>query len=313
MSKVDTAYSEMNQDPAVSTSQKLKVLFAELKALIKIGIINSNLITTFTGFWLAIYFSNSSIFLHWGTFFLTMIGSALVIAGGCILNNWYDVDIDPKMTRTKYRPTVTGYFSLRNVLIMGLVISAIGFILLLFTTIVAVIFGFIGWFIYVVLYTMWSKRRYTLNTIVGSFSGAMPPLIGWTAISPEFSMIPLALFLIMFIWQTPHFLSLAMKKTEDYNAANVPMLPVVYGFEFTKRQIVIYIACLLPLPVLLTSLGTTFVVIATILNIAWLIIGFRGFFAKDNLKWANMIFFFSLNYLTVMFAMMVIVTLPIFN
>nr|WP_281270285.1 heme o synthase [Oceanobacillus arenosus] len=303
----------MNQDPAVSTSQKLKVLFAELKALIKIGIINSNLITTFTGFWLAIYFSNSSIFLHWGTFFLTMIGSALVIAGGCILNNWYDVDIDPKMTRTKYRPTVTGYFSLRNVLIMGLVISAIGFILLLFTTIVAVIFGFIGWFIYVVLYTMWSKRRYTLNTIVGSFSGAMPPLIGWTAISPEFSMIPLALFLIMFIWQTPHFLSLAMKKTEDYNAANVPMLPVVYGFEFTKRQIVIYIACLLPLPVLLTSLGTTFVVIATILNIAWLIIGFRGFFAKDNLKWANMIFFFSLNYLTVMFAMMVIVTLPIFN
>lgn len=312
MNKVDTPYSEMIQDSPDSNSKKIKTLFTELKSLIKIGIINSNLITAFTGFWLAIFFTNTSITMHWNTFFLTMFGSALVIAGGCILNNWYDVDIDPIMTRTKNRPTVTGFFSLRSVLIMGIITSVIGFVLLSLTTIVAAIFGFIGWFIYVVLYTMWSKRKYTLNTIVGSFSGAVPPLIGWTAVSPEFHIVPFALFLIMFIWQTPHFLSLAMKKRDDYKAANVPMLPVVYGFEFTKRQIVVYIACLLPLPLLLTSLGTTFVVIATILNLAWLIIGFRGFFVKDNLKWANMIFFYSLNYLTVIFVLMVIVTLPIF-
>lgn len=312
MNNVETPSSEMIDQEAIVETHK-STLTADFKALVKTGIVNSNLITTFTGFWLALQFTNSSLLTEWSVFLLTMAGTALVIAGGTILNNWYDSDIDTVMARTKNRPTVNGNISLNTAFGLGMGATLAGLILLLFTTAQAAFFAFVGWFVYVVLYTMWSKRKYTLNTIIGSFSGAMPPLIGWAAIEPSFHMVPAMMFLIMFIWQTPHFLALAMKKKNDYEAAGIPMLPVVHGFAFTKRQIVIYIACLLPLPFLLTSLGTTFITIATLLNIGWLAFGLSGFFMKDDLKWAKMIFIYSLNYLTILFLMMVVVTLPIFN
>ncbi|WP_281347104.1 heme o synthase [Virgibacillus doumboii] len=308
MNKVETTSS-----PLIGKSAAVKdtSLFADLKALIKVGIVNSNLITTFAGFWLALYFTNTAFAANWDVFLLTMAGTALVIAGGCIMNNWYDVDIDPVMSRTKKRPTVTGNISLNSVLVMGISSTALGLILLLFTTIEAAVIAFFGWFTYVVLYTMWSKRRYTLNTAIGSFSGAVPPLIGWAAINPELHLVAAVLFLIMFIWQTPHFLALAMKKSKEYATAGIPMLPVVHGFEITKRQIVVYIACLLPLPFFLAALGTTFMIIASLLNVGWLALGIGGFFMKDDLKWANMIFIYSLNYLTILFLLMVVVTLEL--
>ncbi|ASN05885.1 heme o synthase [Virgibacillus necropolis] len=307
MDKVETTSSRMIGNVATSENKNM-TLFADLKALVKVGIVNSNLITTFAGFWLALYFTNASFVQNWDIFLLTMAGTALVIAGGCILNNWYDRDIDPVMSRTKTRPTVTGTIALNHVLILGISTTGIGIILLLLTTYQAAVFGFFGWFTYVVLYTMWSKRRYTLNTVIGSFSGAMPPLIGWAAINPNLHIAAIVLFLIMFIWQTPHFLALAMKKCEEYKAAGIPMLPVVHGFEFTKRQMVVYTACLLPLPFYLAQLGTTFIVIATLLNVGWLSLGISGFFMKNDLKWANMMFIYSLNYLTILFLMMVVVT-----
>ncbi|WP_438822745.1 heme o synthase [Oceanobacillus alkalisoli] len=314
MNKVETPYTDVVSDTAIPAKRDVKSLMQGVKALIKIGIVNSNLIPVIAGFWLAIYIYGLTFSEHVGTLIMTLIGSGLVIAGGAILNNWYDVDIDPKMSRTKSRPTVTGLFSLRAVLIAGIVTTVIGLgVLLLFTTVYAALFAFIGWFVYVVLYTMWTKRKYTLNTIVGCFSGAMPPLIGWYAIYPELHVVPVGLFLIMFIWQTPHFLALAMKKADEYKEAGVPMLPVVYGFNMTKRQIIVYVACLLPLPFLLSSLGTTFLVIATALNIGWFILAVTGLFIKDDLKWANRIFIYSLNYLVILFPMMIIVTLPIFN
>ncbi|GLO65874.1 MULTISPECIES: heme o synthase [Oceanobacillus] len=314
MNKVEMTYSELIGNTSISNKQKVTMFISEVKALIKIGIVNSNLITTIAGFLLAISFTSSSFISNWGTFLLTIIGSALVIAGGCIVNNWYDVDIDPKMSRTKNRPTVTGFFSLKTVLTIGLVTTAIGLGLLMFTTWYATLFAFIGWFGYVVLYTMWSKRRYTLNTVIGSLSGAMPPLIGWAAISPSFHVVPFVMFLIMFIWQTPHFLALAMKKRDEYEAAGIPMLPVVRGMAVTKRQIIVYIACLLPLPFfLLPTMGITFAVIATLLNLGWLAIAFTGLFVDEDKKWANTIFIFSLNYLIILFPLMIIVKLPIFN
>ncbi|MGI8314015.1 heme o synthase [Halobacillus mangrovi] len=285
-------------------------LLADIKSLIKVGIINSNLITTFAGFWLALYFTGSSFIDHWLTFLLTMLGTAFVIAGGCIINNWYDRDIDPIMSRTKNRPTVTGTMSLTLIRNLGIGTSLTGFIILLFTTLEAALWGAFGWFVYVVLYTMWSKRRYTINTVIGSFSGAVPPLIGWSAIDPGLQLEAVILFLIMFIWQTPHFLALAMKKKDEYQAAGVPMLPVVHGFNMTKRQIVIYVACLLPLPIYLASLGSVFLITATILSLGWLALGVAGFFMKDDYKWATWMFIYSLNYLTIIFFMMVLVTLP---
>ncbi|MFD2760573.1 heme o synthase [Lentibacillus juripiscarius] len=308
MDKVETTSSPLIGSSSV-TKEKNPTFFADFKALVKVGIVNSNLITTFAGFWLAVHFTGAAFTAYWDIFLLTMAGSALVIAGGCIMNNWYDADIDPVMSRTKTRPSVTGSIPRNRILMMGIASSALGHILLLFTSLQAAFIAFLGWFTYVVLYTVWSKRRYTLNTAIGSFSGAVPPLIGWAAVDPGLHTTAIVLFLIMFIWQTPHFLALAMKKTKEYKAAGVPMLPAVHGFEMTKRQIAVYIACLLPLPFYMGEMGSVFIVIATLLNIGWLVMGISGFFMKNDLKWANMIFIYSLNYLTILFLLMVVVTI----
>lgn len=220
MNEVKTPSSRMIGK--IATSDKDSTLLADIKALVKIGIMNSNLITAFAGFWLALHFTHASFVENWDIFLLTMIGTALVIAGGCMLNNWYDRDIDPVMSRTKTRPTVTGTIALNHVLTLGIITTGIGLIFLLMTTWQAAFFGFFGWFTYVVLYTMWSKRKYTLSTVIGSFSGAMPPLIGWAAVDPNLHIAAIVLFLIMFIWQTPHFLALAMKKCDEYKTAGIP-------------------------------------------------------------------------------------------
>lgn len=307
MNKLQVTSSEFIGKPETNVKS---TIWTDFTALIKVGIINSNLITAFGGFWLALYFMDAVISEYWLTLLLVMAGTALVIAGGCVLNNFYDRDIDPVMQRTKNRPTVTGTISLKTTLILGIGFSVSGLILLSFTTIQAAFFGALGWFTYVVLYTMWSKRRYTINTAIGSLSGAVPPLIGWTAVNPELNLAAFALFLIMFIWQTPHFLALAMKKTKEYRAAGIPMLPVVHGFAMTKRQMAVYVICLLPLPFYLSSLGWVFIIIATLLNIGWFLLSIKGFFTKNDMKWANYMFIYSLNYLVIIFGTMVIVTLP---
>ncbi|EKN71729.1 protoheme IX farnesyltransferase [Neobacillus bataviensis LMG 21833] len=288
-------------------------LFADIRALFKAPVLIANVLPVFTGFWLALYFTGASFNDYWDVFFLTLIGSTLVMAGALVINNWYDVDIDTVMDRTKKRPTVTGHFSLKMVLTLGISLSVIGFILLLFTTVEAAIYGFVGWFTYVILYTMWSKRRYTLNTVIGSVSGAVTPLIGWTAIESGFHIIPIMLALILFIFQMPHTFAIAIKKYDEYKAAGVAMLPVVYGLPMTKRQMAVYVACLLPLPFYLGSLGTSFVVLATLLNVGWLAVSIYGFFTKNDLKWAHVIFLYSVNYITIMFLMMIIVTMPMFR
>ncbi|NIK10657.1 heme o synthase [Alkalibacillus almallahensis] len=294
------------------SQSSVKSLWADFLALIKIGIINSNLITTFAGFWLALHFTNQNPLEHWGTFLLVMLGTALVIAGGCVINNYYDRDIDIDMGRTKSRPTITGTIPLPVILGLGIAFSVIGLLTLYATTIQAALFGFMGWFVYVVLYTMWSKRKYTINTVVGSFSGAAPPLIGWAAVDSTLHPAAFVLFLIMFIWQTPHFLALAIRKKDDYANAGVPMLPSVYGNEITKRQMVIYTACLLPLPLYFFQLGMVFIVFATLLNIGWFILGLYGFLMKDDQKWAKWMFIYSLNYLTLFFVGLVVATIPSF-
>ncbi len=152
-------------------------ILSDLKSLFKIGIINSNTMTAFAGFWLALYYTDASFSNLWHILLVTLIGTAFVIAGGCVLNNYYDRDIDPVMSRTKQRPTVTGSIQLSHILTIGIAFSVIGVLILSLASIQTAIYGAIGWFAYVVLYTMWSKRRYTINTAIGSLSGAIPPII----------------------------------------------------------------------------------------------------------------------------------------
>lgn len=288
--------------------RKSSSTFQDIKLLVKGIVLVLNILPIFTGYILALYFTKVELHAVWGNFLLTMIGSTFVMAGALILNNWYEVDLDQKMQRTQKRPTVTGSMSMKKVLGLGVFASIIGFLLLSFTTIEALAYGFIGWFVYVVLYTFWSKRRYTLNTVIGSVSGAVTPLIGWAAIDSGFHIVPIAMFLVLFFWQIPHTFAIAMRRHDDYKNAGVPMLPVVSGFAITKRQMFIYTLCLLPIPFYLTSLGTEFVVLITMLNLAWIGVSIAGFYTKDDKKWANLMFRSSLIYLTVFFLSMLIVT-----
>ncbi|MFD2681105.1 heme o synthase [Bacillus seohaeanensis] len=277
-------------------------------SLIKIGIVNSNLITTFTGMWLAFYFTNTHFLQALDVMVLTLLGSSLIIAGSCSINNYIDRDIDHLMERTKSRPTVTGKITGSKVLMLGLIMVACGTIMLFMTTVTAGIIGIIGIISYVGLYSMWTKRKYVSNTIVGSISGAVPPLIGWAAVDANLDIIAWVLFLMMFIWQPPHFYALAMKRVEEYRAANVPMLPVVKGFATTKNHIVAWVVALLPLPFFLLDLGIFFFILATAFNIGWLVLGIAGYKMKDDIKWSKLMFVYSLNYLTILFVAMVIVT-----
>lgn len=301
-------YSEATINTKHTENSETSML-KDFLALIKIGIVNSNLITTFTGIWLALHFTNIHFLDHLDIVFFTLMGSSLIIAGSCSLNNFIDRDIDPLMERTKGRPTVTGKINPHLVVILGISLIVLGILLLLLTTVTAAIIGVIGVISYVGLYTMWTKRLYVSNTIVGSISGAVPPLIGWAAIDASLDPIAWALFLIMFVWQPPHFYALAMRRVEEYRAAGIPMLPVVKGFKTTKNHIVLWVAALLPLPFLLQSLGTSFLILATLLNIGWLVLGIYGYKMKDDIKWAKLMFVYSLQYLTILFVAMVIVTL----
>ncbi|WP_010631055.1 heme o synthase [Sporolactobacillus vineae] len=284
-------------------------LVKDVLTTVKIGIVNSNLITTFTGLWLALYFTGQSVLSFLLPGFFALAGTALIIAGGCSLNNYIDRDIDPLMERTQKRPSATGRFTGSNVLKMGICLSVSGLILLLAASPTAAFFGFVGLFVYVLIYTMWLKRTYTINTVVGSIAGAVPPLVGWAVVDPSMtSPVPWVLFLIMFLWQPPHFLSLAIKRVKEYRRAGIPMLPVVAGFSVTQRQMIIYVAVLVPVSLLLYSLGTFYIVSALLLGFGWLCYAIAGLFTKDIVRWARIMFVISLNYLTLLFMLMIIAT-----
>lgn len=293
--------------------QKMRSFLRDLKLLVKGLVLIANVLPIISGFWLALYFTESSFVAFWDKFLFMAIGGTFVIAGALMLNNWYEVDLDREMKRTQARPTVTGSFSLQTVLMLGILTSVIGFIFMFFTTVEAVVYSFLGWVTYVVPYTLWTKRRTTLNTVIGSISGAFTPLIGWAVVTSAFHIVPIIVFIILFIWQIPHTFAIAMRRYDEYKAANVPMLPVVYGFEMTKRQMAIYVAALLPFPFFLMPIGYSFVIIATIINVVWLVEAIRGLFTDEVTNYANKMFYYSLLYLNVVFGLMIVLSLPIFN
>ncbi|MBD8007030.1 heme o synthase [Bacillus norwichensis] len=280
--------------------------WSDFMALIKIGIVNSNLIPVFAGLWLALIYNGQHFLQSLDTVIFTLLGSAFIMAGSCAFNNYIDRDIDPIMERTKSRPTVTGRISGGKVLTVGFTFVTLGLILIFLTNATAGFIGMVGVFSYVVIYSMWAKRKLVSNTVIGSLSGAVPPLIGWAAIDPSLPTMAWMLFLIMFIWQPPHFYALAMRRTEEYRAAGIPMLPVVKGFAATKRSIIMWVTLLLPIPFFMTALGIPFVVLATLLNVGWLVMGIAGYRMKNDIKWATLMFVYSLNYLTIIFTAMVI-------
>lgn len=275
--------------------------------LAKPGIIFSNSITAFGGFWIA-----SGWKIDWVLMIFTLIGTALVMASGCVLNNYLDRDMDTKMTRTQKRVLASGKISPQIVLTYGILLGVIGISILgLLTSPLAALLGLIGLFVYVWIYTAWFKRTSVWSTFVGSFSGAMPPVIGYCAVTPELDKGALILFGILFLWQPPHFWALGIRRMEEYRAAGFPLLPVVRGTYVTKISMIRYIVLLVPVSLMLTFFGYTgqiYLYTATVLGLWWAFLCIKGFKAQDEELWAKKTFIFSINYLTILFLVMVIDT-----
>ncbi|MFB5676266.1 heme o synthase [Paenibacillus terreus] len=293
--------SNMNTIERIPTSVT-KVLFET----IKIGIVKSNLISMIAGLSMALFVHHLSFFDKIGNVALAFIGTALVIGAAGVFNNLYDRDIDGIMERTKNRPTVSGIVDVRSGLMIGTWIAVGGLVALYIASPLAAFCGFLGLFLYVVPYTMWTKRKTIYNTEVGSLSGAMPPLIGWAAISPDI-LHPgaIALFLLMVIWQMPHFYAIGIRRMEEYRAANVPMLPVVKGIRRTYVQMNVYLVALFLCSFLFWSFNPYIAVANALLSLGWLILSIYGYRRKQEEKWARSMFIFSLNHITVLLLMIV--------
>ncbi|MCS5349693.1 heme o synthase [Staphylococcus aureus] len=287
-----------------------RVNFKELQQIIKMGLVQGNLIPAFAGAWLAVVMTNHSFLSSIPQILLMLLGSTLIMGGACALNNYYDQDIDRIMPSKQNRPTVNNRISDKNLLLLSFGMMLVGEICLFLLNIPSGVLGLMGIVGYVSYYSIWSKRHTTWNTVVGSFPGAVPPLIGWVAIEGQISLTTIALFLVVFCWQPIHFYALAIKRKDEYALANIPMLPSVKGFKRTRVSMFIWLIILLPVPLLLLNLGVVFVVLATLLNLGWIALGLTTFKKNsDQTKWATQMFIYSLNYLVIFFVLAVIVSL----
>lgn len=209
-------------------------------------IIRTNLFAAFGGFWLA-----SQWVIDIWLMIQMLIGSTLVMACACVLNNFLDREMDQKMDRTKHRPLATGRLQPKVVFWYGMLLGIVGLIVLFNINILSGILGAIGIFVYVIIYTAWLKRTSTWSTSVGGISGAMPPVIGYCAVTGTLDPAAWILFFILFLWQPPHFWALGIRRKEEYRAAGFPLLPVVKGTLRTKIQMIPYVVILIPISILL--------------------------------------------------------------
>jgi protoheme IX farnesyltransferase len=246
---------------------------------------------------------------------LTTLAAVLSIAAGAgaagVLNMWYDADIDAVMTRTAMRPIPRGKVSRFEALVLGLVLGGFAVMVLgLATNLTAAALLACTILFYIVVYTAWLKRATRHNIVIGGAAGALPPVIGWAAGTGEIGLEPLTLFLIIFLWTPPHFWALALNRTDDYARAGVPMLPVVAGRAATTRQILIYSGLLVlasELPWVLGFAGTAYGAIAAICGAVFLL--FAGQLNRStgaDRRAAQRLFLFSISYLFVLFATLLI-------
>ena len=178
---------------------------------------------------------------------LSLIAVALGAGAAGTLNMWYESDLDALMTRTCLRPIPTGQVTKNQALFFGVLLS-IGSVLLLYfsSNLMSASLLLLTICFYFFIYTVWLKRRTPQNIVIGGAAGALPPVIGWTIATGSLSLEPLILFLIIFLWTPSHFWALSIYKSKDYKKAKIPMLPIIYGVEKTKKNIFIYSLLMLP-------------------------------------------------------------------
>ena len=244
-----------------------------------------------------------------GTFVVTMVGLALACGGASALNHVLDRDIDRLMPRTGDRPVAGERIPPARALEFGLALSAFSFVLLASTVnVLTAVLALVGNLFYVLVYTGWLKRSTPQNIVIGGAAGAVPPLVGWAAVTGHLALPALFLFLIVFFWTPPHFWALALLIKRDYEAAKIPMLPVVRGDRETARQILLYSAVLFAvtlLPFAYRTAGVLYLAAAVLLGAAFLGLAWR--LRQDTTPArARTLFHFSLIYLAVLFVAMAI-------
>ncbi|WP_346827194.1 heme o synthase [Serratia inhibens] len=269
----------------------------------KPGIIFGNLISVVGGFLLA---SKGSI--DYPLFLATLVGVSLVVASGCVFNNYIDRDIDKKMERTKNRVLVKGLIAPSVTLVYATVLGIAGFALLYIgANPLAMWLAVMGFVVYVGVYSLYMKRHSVYGTLIGSLSGAAPPVIGYCAVTNEFDAGALILLAIFSLWQMPHSYAIAIFRFKDYQAANIPVLPVVKGISVAKNHITVYILAFMIATLMLTLggyAGYKYLIVAAAVSVWWLGMALRGYKTENDSIWARKLFVFSIVAITSLSVMM---------
>tara|TARA_B100001142_G_scaffold158388_2_gene158817 strand:- start:296 stop:1213 length:918 start_codon:yes stop_codon:yes gene_type:complete len=237
-------------------------------------------------------------------FSIIAIGAGAGAAGA--INMWYDRDIDSIMDRTKSRPIPSGRVKSEEALTLGIVLSIFSIILLFVASnYLAAAFLFISIMFYTFIYTIWLKRYTPQNIVIGGAAGALPPVIGWYTVSQDFSLFPVILFMIIFLWTPPHFWALSLYRSDDYQKAGIPMLPVVKGKKITRLNIILYSLSLLiisPSLWYLGFLGNIYGIISSLLTIVFIYFSWNVYREKVGSEPA--LFKYSILYLFLLFMVM---------
>jgi len=239
---------------------------------------------------------------------LTCLGGYLSAGGAGAVNHWFDRDIDAQMKRTASRPIPAGRVAPRSALLFGCTLACLS--LLELSTLVnplAAILSFSGFLGYVLVYTVWLKRRTPQNIVIGGAAGAVPPLVGWAAVTGSVSGTAVILFFIVFFWTPPHFWALSLLMKDEYRKVGVPMLPVVRGEQETRRQIVLYAVLLYAvtqLPFCAGGFGVIYLVASLLLGLGF-IAGAVVLFRRADRRSALHLYLYSLAYLALLFSAMV--------
>jgi protoheme IX farnesyltransferase len=242
-----------------------------------------------------------------GLMLATLAGGALAAGGANAINMVVDRDIDKLMQRTRNRPLVTGAISPRAALVFALGLEVVAFgELWRWVNLLSAVLAVSATAFYVFVYTLWLKRISPQNIVIGGAAGAVPVLVGWAAVTDRLGWAPVVLFAVIFIWTPPHFWALAIKYRDDYEAAGVPMMPVVSTFKRTAGQIVVYTVLLVAVTVLFAAvghMGVLYLVSALVLGAVFLFYALR-LRQQATPRAAMKLFSYSITYLTLLFAAM---------
>jgi len=259
--------------------------------LIKPGIVYSNVFAASAG-----YIFGAAGNVYFKSFIALLLGTALIISCGCVLNNILDIRLDALMDRTKKRALVTKEISTISAYIYATLLGFIGILILAtYTNSLTVMCGLAGLFFYVIVYG-YAKRTTIHSTLIGTVSGALPPVAGYVTATNQLDVKALLLFLMLVTWQMPHFYAIAIRRIKDYKNAGLPVLPAVHGNKITTLHMQVYIALFAVVIVMLSTIGgagIVFGIIMTLLSARWMLIALQTKSLKTT-DWAKKVFLFSL-------------------